>query len=132
MRIEQRSNGAAGSTSSLLTIVPSADDHQAVYKCKVWNKAMGDSAAYERDFMLQVECKYPQPLLPALSPSVRPSFEWELFFLRKRRNCGIRFGLNECSSCCWRCIWLRVNESIKCNRRRPTNARRNNRSWQRA
>lgn len=56
VRIEQtRTNGT---TTSTLSWLPTMDDHQAVYKCLVWNKAMNAMQSYEREFRLQVECKY--------------------------------------------------------------------------
>lgn len=56
LKIEQsRTNG---STTSTLTWIPTIDDHQATFKCAVWNKAMQSMAPYEKDFQLQVECKY--------------------------------------------------------------------------
>lgn len=56
LRIEQSSQN--GSATSTLTWIPSVDDHQASYKCQVWNKAMSSLSAHEREIRLQVECKY--------------------------------------------------------------------------
>lgn len=56
VRIEQsRQNG---STTSTLTWIPTIDDHQAVYKCSVSNKAMSGLAPFERELSLPVECEY--------------------------------------------------------------------------
>lgn len=56
VRIEQmRQNGT---TTSVLTWIPTVDDHQATFKCSVTNKAMNGMAPLERDVTLQVECKY--------------------------------------------------------------------------
>lgn len=57
--ISNATNAAAGTTtSSLLTWIPTLDDHQATYKCLVSNKAMLQQPAYERELTLAVECKY--------------------------------------------------------------------------
>lgn len=45
-------------TTSTLAFVPTIDDHHATYKCRVWNKAMDASHSFEREFKVQVECKY--------------------------------------------------------------------------
>ena len=82
LRIEQSrhitnsSNPAAGSTttSSLLTWMPSIEDHQATYKCQVSNKAMAKQAPFERELTLAVECKYEALLI---STSVRAFSESE-------------------------------------------------------
>lgn len=87
IRIEQRNNGIA--TSSLLSFVPSADEHQAIYKCKVWNKAMGENTAYEREFVLQVECKF-----RLLSSPLKP-----FSFLTLRSHI--------CRLSCWRSVRIR-------------------------
>lgn len=61
LKIEQsRSNGT---TNSTLLLVPTMDDHQASYKCAVWNKAMSslNVQPYEREIRLHVECKYHRP-----------------------------------------------------------------------
>lgn len=63
LRIEQSSQN--GSATSTLTWMPSLDDHQASYKCQVWNKAMGSLSAHEREIRLQVECKYARAPKPA-------------------------------------------------------------------
>lgn len=55
-RVEQ--TRANGTTTSTLTWLPTIDDHQASYKCQVWNKAMGPLQSYERETRLRVECKY--------------------------------------------------------------------------
>lgn len=56
LRIEQ--THLNGTTTSTLSWTAAMDDHQASYRCQVWNKAMS-SAAHERELKLQVECKYP-------------------------------------------------------------------------
>lgn len=65
LRMEQvRQNGT---TSSVLTWIPTMDDHQAIYKCEVSNKAMNGLAPFEREVTLLVECKYSSSLSPFLS-----------------------------------------------------------------
>lgn len=52
----QQTQHLNGSTSSLLSLIPTLEDHQAVYKCLVMNRAM--SVPHEVGHRLQVECKY--------------------------------------------------------------------------
>lgn len=58
IKIEQARNN--GTTNSTLTWAPTMEDHQATYKCSVWNKAMNQMVlvqALEREIRVQVECK---------------------------------------------------------------------------
>lgn len=55
VRIEQVRQ--SGSTNSTLTWIPTIDDHQAIYRCSVSNKAMSGLAPFERELTLAVECK---------------------------------------------------------------------------
>lgn len=56
-RIEQ-TRTPNGTTVSTLTWTAQYDDHHALFRCAVWNKAMGEPIVpYERELRLQVECK---------------------------------------------------------------------------
>jgi len=55
--IANTTTGAVATTSSLLSWIPSLEDHQATYKCLVSNRAMLQQPAYERELTLAVECK---------------------------------------------------------------------------
>lgn len=47
-----------GTTISLLTWIPTLEDHLANYKCLVTNRAMLGIQPYVAEHRLQVECKY--------------------------------------------------------------------------
>lgn len=57
LRVEQtRLNGT---TTNTLSWIPSIEDHNAVYKCSVWNKAMASMIQpLESETRIRVECKY--------------------------------------------------------------------------
>lgn len=57
LRVEQtRLNGT---TTNTLSWIPSIEDHNAVYKCSVWNKAMASMLQpLESETRMRVECKY--------------------------------------------------------------------------
>lgn len=45
-------------TSSILSWQPTVEDHQAVFRCAVWNRAMPAQRIHDRELKLDVECKY--------------------------------------------------------------------------
>lgn len=44
-------------STSILSWIPTIDDHNAIFKCSVYNKAMQPGQTLEREHLLQVECK---------------------------------------------------------------------------
>lgn len=71
-------------TKAILTIMPNKDIDGSMYKCNVWNRALGQKQIFETQTKVNVNCKYCFIILTATSYTI--SYHIQLFL-----ECSILF-----------------------------------------